>query len=265
MTPIDIRQMSRIIFQMSSRAIQERYRGSILGVLWTILTPIFMLAVYTFIFTKVFTVRWGQDVSDVGTLQFSALLFVGLSLYSFLNEVVLQGGSIIIANSNYVKKVVFPLTTLPVILTISALFQLTVSLFVLIAFQGFISQKLELTIFIAPLILLPFIFLVLGVSWIVASLGTFIRDLNQILTPIITALLFLGPILYPIESLPEQIHFFLYLSPLTVPVEQLREVIIWGNHPNWSHLCLYTLASVGTFFLGNIWFRKTQKGFADVL
>ena len=88
MTPIDIRQMSRIIFQMSSRAIQERYRGSILGVLWTILTPIFMLAVYTFIFTKVFTVRWGQDVSDVGTLQFSALLFVGLSLYSFLNEVI---------------------------------------------------------------------------------------------------------------------------------------------------------------------------------
>ena len=250
---------------MSGRAIQERYRGSILGVAWTVLTPVFMLAVYTFIFTKVFNVRWGQDVSEMGTLQFSALLFAGLSLYTFMNEVILQGGSVIIGNPNYVKKVVFPLPALPVILILSALFQLLVSLLVLLVFQGVIAQKLEVTVLLVPLILLPFVLLMLGLTWIVASFGTYIRDLNQVLTPIITALLFLGPILYPMDNLPEQMRPYLYLSPLTVPVEQLREVMIWGRLPNWLHMAYYSFASISIFGLGLWWFKKTEKGFADVL
>lgn len=250
---------------MSGRAIQERYRGSFLGVAWTVLTPIFMLAVYTFIFTKVFQARWGQDVSDVGTLQFSALLFAGLSLYAFMSEVVLQGGSVIIGNPNYVKKIVFPLPALPVILTLSALFQLLVSLVVLVVFQGVIAQKIEITLLLAPVILLPFILLILGIAWIVASLGTYIRDINQILTPIITALLFLGPILYPMDNLPEQMRAVLYFTPLTVPVEQLREVLIWGRLPNWYHLAYYSAAALTVFLLGYVWFKKTEKGFADVL
>lgn len=254
-----------LIKRMSARAISERYRGSLLGMLWALLTPIFMLVVYTFIFTKVFTVRWGQDTSELGTFQFAIVLFVGLSLYQFFSEVTLEAGTLMANNANYVKKVVFPLHALSIISLNKAIFQLLISIAVILVFQLIWGGGLSLTIFIAPLIILPFIILTLGFSWFLSGLGVYLQDINQVLAPITTALLFLGPILYPMENMPEAIRPYLYLNPVTLPVEELRKVLNWGQMPDWSSLGIYTLVSIAILFLGKLCFDSIKRGFADVL
>lgn len=250
--------------QMTIRAIQERYKGSSLGFFWSFLTPMFMLAVYTFIFTTVLPSRWPNS-EDMGTFQFAVILFSGLSLYGFMSEVFMQSASLIIANVNYVKKVVFPVIILPVVLTTSALFNLLVSLIIMVVFQTFIQGSLSLTALYLPIILIPFVMCILGMSWFLASLGTYIRDINQIITPMVTALLFLGPILYPATNLPLAARKFIYLNPLSFPVEQVRDVLIWGQAPDWSNLLIYTIVSTLVCAAGFLWFYKTKQGFSDVL
>lgn len=253
-----------LIHQMTKRSIQERYKGSALGFLWSFLTPIFMLVVYTFIFTTVLPSRW-PNTDSMNTFQFAVILFAGLSLYGFMSEVFMQSAGLIIANVNYVKKVVFPVVILPVILTSSALFNLLISLLILLGFQLITTGSLSWTLVFMPLILLPFVLCILGISWLLASLGTYMRDLNQIITPLVTALLFLGPILYPASTLPEATRAYLYLNPLSFPVEQIRDVVIWGKLPNWHGLLIYSSVSIAVCVLGYLWFNKTKQGFADVL
>jgi len=261
----DIKRKAHLTKQMTIRAIQERYRGSILGAAWSFLTPLMMLFVYTFIFSTVFKTRWPGTIDDGNKLQFAILLFSGLSLYGFMSEVLLQSSNIIINHTSYVKKVVFPVTVLPVIVTMSALFNLGVSLLILVIFQAISQHFVPLTALYLPLILLPLVLCLLGLSWFISSLGTYLRDINQVITPMVTALLFLGPILYPMSALPAVAQKYMYLNPLSFPVEQVRDVVIWGNAPNWSGLAIYSLISALIFMAGNIWFNKTKNGFADVL
>lgn len=250
---------------MSIRAIQERYRGSILGATWSFITPLMMLFVYTFIFSTVFNTRWPGTIDDGNKLQFAILLFSGLSLYGFMSEVLLQSSNVIINHTSYVKKVVFPVIVLPVIVTISALFNLTISLIILVIFQAFSEHFVSLTALYLPLIILPLALCLTGLSWFISSLGTYLRDINQIITPMVTALLFLGPILYPMSALPEIAQKYMYLNPLSFPVEQVRDVVIWGKSPSWAGLAIYSLISFSIFVAGNIWFNKIKNGFSDVL
>lgn len=250
---------------MTIRAIQERYRGSVLGAAWSFLTPIMMLLVYTFIFSTVFQTRWPGTIGDGNKLQFAILLFSGLSLYGFMSEVLLQSSNIIINHTSYVKKVVFPVIVLPIMVTMSALFNLAVSLIILIIFQVLSEHFVHLTTLYLPIIILPLVLCLLGLSWFISSLGIYLRDINQVITPIVTALLFLGPILYPMSALPEVAQKYMYLNPLSFPVEQVRDIVIWGKNPNWSGLIIYSLLSALIFIAGNMWFNKTKNGFADVL
>lgn len=261
----DLKRIGHLTQQMTIRAIQERYRGSILGASWSFLTPLMMLLVYTFIFSTVFQSRWPGTASGDSKLKFAILLFSGLSLYGFMSEVLLQSSGIIINHTNYVKKVVFPVVILPIVVTMSALFNLGISLIILVFFQALSEHIVPLTTLFLPLIILPLALCLLGLSWFIASLGTYLRDINQIITPMVTALLFLGPILYPMSVLPSIAQKYMYLNPLSFPVEQVRDVVIWGKAPNWSGLAIYSAVSVLIFIAGKVWFTKTQKGFADVL
>lgn len=261
----ELKRKVHLTSQMTARAIQERYRGAILGLAWSFLTPLMMLFVYTFIFSTVFQSRWPGTVDEGSKLQFAVLLFSGLSLYGFMSEVLLQSSGIIINHTNYVKKVVFPVVVLPVVVTMSALFNLGISLIILIVFQAISQHFIPLTTLYLPLIILPLVLCLLGLSWFIASLGTYLRDINQIITPIVTALLFLGPILYPMSALPAVAQKYMYLNPLSFPVEQVRDVVIWGTPPNWTGLAIYSSVSTLIFTAGILWFNRTKKGFADVL
>lgn len=245
------------------REVLGRYRGSIIGVLWSFINPLFMLVVYTFIFSVVFKARWSGG-SDSKT-EFALVLFAGLLVFNLFSECINRAPSLIVANQNYVKKVVFPLEILPWIGFGAALFHGVVSFGVwLVAYFIFFGLP-HVTVLFFPLVLLPFALFIMGLSWGLASLGVYLRDVNQFIGLLTTVIMFLSPIFYPASSLPEVYRSWLYLNPLTPVIEQTRDVLFWGKLPDFQMLGIYMLATSCVAWLGFAWFQKTRKGFADVL
>jgi lipopolysaccharide transport system permease protein len=252
-----------LIWQMLERDVAGRYRGSVLGILWSLITPLFMLAVYTFVFGTVFNMRWTEQGTT--TPEFAILLFAGLTVFSLFSEVVVRAPTLVLSNANYVKKIVFPLVTLPIVALGSALFHTAVSLVVLFLAIIIVMDGIPLTAVLLPLVLAPLMLFTLGLAWFLASLGVYFRDVTQMLGPIVMALMFLSPIFYPAAALPEWMRAYLFLNPLTLPIEQARDVLIWGRVPDLGALALYGVFAAAVAALGFLWFEKTRKGFADVL
>lgn len=252
---------------MTKREVIGRYRGSFLGLLWTFVNPILMLSIYTFVFSVVFKVRLDSQHGDIydDKFAFALLLFTGLILFNLFSECLSRAPGLILANVNYVKKVIFPLEILPLVSLGSALFHAGISFLVLFSFLLIIGHPIEWTIIFLPIILVPLILLTTGLSWILASIGVFVRDIGQFIGLILTMLLFLSPIFYPASALPEAVRDYLFLNPLTLIIEQARAVILYGQLPDWSSLVLYYLIAFFVAWSGLIWFKKTRRGFADVL
>lgn len=254
----------QLLWQMTKREVIGRYRGSVLGMFWSFFNPIFMLAIYTFVFSVVFKAKWGASHSESKT-EFAVILFAGLIVFNLFAEVINRSPNLILNNVSYVKKVVFPLEILPVIAAGSALFHAIISVVVLFVFHGLVSHVFPVTALLLPVVLLPLLVLILGLAWFLASLGVFLRDVGQTIYLFTTALMFLSPIFFPASALPEQIREYLFLNPLTFIIEQMRGLLLWGDLPNWYGLGVYSLISMGFAWVGLFWFQKTRKGFADVL
>lgn len=252
-----------LIKSLAQREILGRYRGSFLGLFWSFFNPVFMLLVYTFVFSVVFKARWNAG-SDSKT-EFAMILFVGLMVFNLFSECVTRSPSLILNNVNYVKKVVFPLEILPMVAMTSALFHLVVSLFVWLLAYGVIFGLPHLSVLMIPIVLLPIILFTLGLSWGFASLGVYLRDLSQFLGIVVTVLMFLSPIFYPMASIPEPYQIYLSLNPLTPTIEMARQVLYLGDLPTLSTLSVYLGSGAVCAWLGFFWFQKTRKGFADVI
>ncbi|MDT7128617.1 ABC transporter permease [Citrobacter braakii] len=254
-----------LIFQMTKRDILSKYKGSAIGVVWSLINPILMLMIYTLVFSVVFKARWGAAAVNEPKTQFAIILFVGLIMHSFLAECLLRAPNLILQYSNYVKKVVFPLEILPIVVVLSAVFQSLISSAVLIMaffiFNGFVNW----TIIFAPLVFLPLIILSLGLTWLISSLGVYIRDIGQSIGVIVTVLIFLSPVFYPLSALPSGMQHIVLLNPLTYIIEQSRSVIVWGQLPDFVGLSIYSFVSLCLTYFCYIWFQKTRKGFADVI
>lgn len=255
----------QLVVQMTRREVVGRYKGSAMGLAWSFFNPVFMLVVYTFVFSEIFRARWGGIDGDDSKTQFAVLLFVGMIVLSLFSEVVNRAPGLILSNVNYVKKVVFPIEILPVVAVGAALFHCLISLGVLLAAFLLFNGHLHWTAVFTPLILLPLVLLTTGLAWMLASLGVFLRDAGQTVSIITTVLMFLSPVFYPLSAVPERFLPFIMANPLTFIIEQAREVLIWGHVPNWPGLGLYTLAACVVAWAGYTWFQKTRKGFADVL
>jgi lipopolysaccharide transport system permease protein len=255
----------QLIVQMTKREVVVRYKGSAMGMAWSFFNPVFMLVVYTFVFSEIFKSRWSGVGGDDSKAQFSVVLFVGMIVLSLFSEVLNRAPGLILANVNYVKKVVFPIEILPVIAMGAALFHTLISLGVLLAAFLLFNGYLHWTAVFTPLVLLPLVILTIGLAWMLASLGVFLRDVGQTIVIITTVLMFLSPVFYPVTAVPERFRPFIMANPLTFIIEQAREVLIWGHLPNWLGLGAYTLAAVAIAWAGYAWFQKTRKGFADVL
>ncbi len=222
-----------------------------------------MLSVYTFVFSEVFKARWGA--SEGGKASFAIFLFVGLIIHGLFAECVNRAPSLILSNSNYVKKVVFPLEILPSVAMGSALFHATVSLLVLLSAQLLFNQRLPWTAVFLPVILLPLLLATAGAAWLLSSLGVFVRDIAQTTGILTTVLMFLSPVFYPIAALPPRFQLWLQLNPLTFIIEQARSVVIFGDLPDWFGLTVILAASLTIAAAGFWWFQRSRKGFADVL
>ncbi len=240
-----------------------RYRGSVLGVIWSIFNPVLMLLVYTFVFSVVFKARWDSD-SD-SKVEFALVLFAGLMVFNLFSECVSRAPSLILSNVNYVKKVVFPLEILPWVSLGSALFHGLINLLVWLIFYSVLLGTPQWTVLLFPLSVLPLLLFTLGISWFLASLGVYLRDLLQIIGVLLTTLMFLSPIFYPVSALPDEYEVFLMLNPLTPAIEQGRAVLIEEAIPDWQFFSIYFASCLIIAWIGFAWFQKTRKGFADVL
>lgn len=255
----------QLISQMTTREVAGRYKGSALGLAWSFFNPVFMLTVYTFVFSEVFKARWGGSGGDESKTQFAVVLFVGLIVQGLFTEVLNRAPGLILSNVNYVKKVVFPIEILPVIAMGTALFHGLISLGVLLAAFAIFNGFLHWTVVFTPLVFLPLIVLSLGLTWMLASLGVFLRDVGQTIGILTTVLMFLSPVFYPITAVPARFRPVIMANPLTFIIEQAREVLVWGHLPNWIGLGIYSMVAFFVAWIGYIWFQKTRKGFADVL
>jgi len=256
-----------LIMQMTKREVLRLYKGSIIGFAWAFFNPVFMLAVYTVIFSVVFKARWGSDRfdGDENKLQFAVVIFVGMIVLGLVSDALNRAPGLIRSNVNFVKKVVFPIEILPVVAMGTAFFHSLISLSVLLAALVFFNGYLNWTVVFIPLILLPLLILSTGLSWILASLGVFLRDVGQVTGVITRMLLFLSPVFYQVTAVPEKFRPIIMANPLTFIIEQAREVLIWGHLPNWLGLGIYTLVATSVAWVGYAWFQKTRKRFADVL
>lgn len=252
-----------LLRQFVLRQVSSRYRGSMLGIVWSLMNPLLMLMVYSFVFVVVFKARWGTDTGPRG--EFAVMLFSGLILHGFLAECISRAPGLILENRNLVKKVVFPLELLPVAAVCSALFQLLVSLVVLLLGVLLVYHRVPLTFLYLPLILLPLVMFALGFSWFLASLGTYLRDTAQITGILVAILLFLSTIFYPADHLPAPADALIYLNPLSFAADELRAVALLGMAPHWAALALYSVLATLTAIIGFAWFQKTRAGFADVV
>ena len=234
-----------------------------MGLAWSFFNPLLMLAVYTFVFSVVFKTRWGVGGED--KINFAIILFAGLIVYGLFAECINRAPSLILSNANYVKKVVFPLEILPSVAIGSALFHAGISLVVLLIAQLLINQRLPWTVVVFPIILLPLLLATSGFAWLLSALGVYVRDIAQTTSILTTVLMFLSPLFYPVSALPKNYQLWLHLNPLTFIIEEGRNVLIFGNTPNWIGWAIAFAASMLISAGGFWWFQKTRKGFADVL
>jgi len=253
-----------LLLQITRRDVLGRYRGSALGVVWSLVHPVLMLAVYTFVFSVVFATRWPGAASD-SKLQFAIVLFAGMIVFGIFAECVQRAPSLIVSQPNFVKKVVFPLEIMAWTSLAAALFHAGISLCVLIVLILATQGGLPWTTVFLPLVVLPLLCLTLGLSWFFSALGVYVRDVHQVLGVIVTALLFLSPLFYPSSALPENLRWLSAISPIAFSIEQTRDVLIFGRLPHWGSLGIYLIVGAIVMWLGFAWFQKTRRGFADVL
>jgi lipopolysaccharide transport system permease protein len=254
-----------LVFQLTKREVLGRYRGSLMGLGWSLFHPIIMLTIYTFVFSVVFRAKWPGLSDDRSMADFALLIFAGMIMHGIFAECINRAPGLILSNPNYVKKVVFPLEILPWVAMASAVFHAGVSVAVMLMAQVLVDAKLPWTATLFPVVLLPLLLIAVGSAWFLSSLGVFIRDIVQITGFITTILLFVSPVFFPVSAVPDQFQPWLKLNPLTFVIESTRSVLIYGRTFDWLTWTCYVMVGLTMTCAGFWWFQKTRRGFADVL
>lgn len=251
-------------WRLTEREVLGRYRGSTLGIAWSFITPLAMLAVYTFVFSHVFKARWG-GLEQAGPLGFAVNLFAGLIVFSLFNECVMRAPGLVVGNPNYVKKVVFPLEILGCVAVGSAGFHALTSLSILLVFELIAFHRLPLTLLWLPLVWLPLILGSLACTWFLSATGVFLRDIGQVVGVLVNMLMFLSPVFFPLSALPPKWQPILQLNPLAHVIEQTRRTIVQGLNPDPVYIAFGLILSMAACELSYRGFQRSKGAFADVL
>lgn len=250
-----------LLGRMVQRDIHSRYQGSIFGVVWAIATPLLLLGAYWFVLGEVLGARW----EGISPRELPIVLFTGLMIHLYFSEIVGRAPGLVIENSTYVKKVVFPLEVLSAMTAATALFHLAISVAVLFVGQLIITGSVSAAWVFLPITLIVVTPMALGLSWFVSSISVYLRDVQQVVPLVLTLLMFISPIFYPLSLVPQEYRLGMYLNPLTVPIEQARRITVEGLAPDLGIMALYSIFSLAVMIAGKWWFSRTKQGFADVL
>ncbi len=262
LVPIAVLARHRVaLWQFLVRAISRRYRMSALGFLWTIIVPLVTLGIYTFVFGSVMQSRWDTGASE---LPFSLQLFAGLIVFWLMADAMAQAPTSIVEHTNLVKKAVFPLEVIPAVVVGAALFHTLINIAILLAATAVLAH-LPASAVLVPLVLAPFVLLLIGLAWFLAALGVFFRDMSHVINLILTCLLFLSPVFYPLSRLSPGLQAVVAFNPVAFIVIQTRRVLLEGAMPDWSGLAIYFVVAWAIASFGFVFFRKARRTFADVL
>ncbi len=251
-----------LILTLARRELVARYKGSVLGIVWAIVTPVVMIAIFTFIFAGIFNARFGPNGN---AWDYALYLFCGLLPWTMFQETLQSSSTTIVTHANLVKRVVFPLETLPVAQALSSLGNQMFGTVALVIATAVVRHELHATILWLPALLVPQLILTLGAAWLVASLGVFLRDIVQGITLILMAWMYLTPIIYPESIVPVRYRPFINANPFTALVRSYRRIFLEGLAPDWSSLAYLAVVAVILFVFGYWWFAKTRRNFADVI
>lgn len=263
----DVAVNAQLISTLVKRDFSSRYRASVVGLIWSFLQPVFMITIYTITFSLIMGLRFGKDGTPT---SFVLYLFCGMLPWLAFSEALTRSSTVILENSNFVKKLVFPTQILPINVAISALITEGIGILILVAATLVFTGSVHGTIVFIPLILIPQILLTLGLGWLLASLTVFIRDIANFLGMILTAWMFLTPIFYPERivseaPLPEIVKKMFMINPMYIIVSNYRRIFLEGRIVDMRSLALLTGVSLLVFWVGYGWFYRTRKSFADVL
>jgi lipopolysaccharide transport system permease protein len=253
-----------LIFQLTRREIAGRYRGAYLGIFWSLINPLVMLAVYTLVFGGIFNGRFTPGGKETA-IDYALGLFCGMNLFNFFVEVVSRSPALILSNPNFVKKVVFPLEVLSVVAVLAALFHLAIATLPLIL--GLLIAHGSVpwgTLLLVPIVL-PLVLGTLGMSWLLAALGVFIRDLQAAVTPALTILMFLSCIFYPLSAVPQMLRPFIQLNPMADLIQSARDAVMLNAIPDWRIWIGLLGSGIILFGLGLWVFRSCRGAFADTI
>ncbi len=254
-----------LIWLMAIRSIEGQFNGSYLGIFWSFIHPLCMLAIYTFIFSCIFNARFGMDPRYAMKGAYAIILFSGMAIFNIFSNSVSKSSVLIENNRNLVKKVVFPLELLPTINLVSVFLLSLVHIILVIIGAAIILKTLSWTMAFLPVTIIPLLLFTCGVSYFTAALGVFFKDLPYLLELILQIWFFMTPIIYPIDIVPKKLLWVYHLNPMTQFVEQTRRFLIYDTLPDFKQCLFLFLLSWLVFQVGYFIFIKTKRGFADVL
>jgi lipopolysaccharide transport system permease protein len=262
--PIAIALQHRaLLTQLVKRELGNRYQGTLLGGFWSLLNPLLMLVLYTFVFKVIFKARW-PDMANTN-IEFASILFIGLLVHGFLAEVLARSSTVIVENANYVKKIVFPLPILAWNIVLTAFVNMLLGLLVLLVFMLCTANTLSMMWLLFPIIIVPLLILALGLCWLLSAIAVYFRDLALIIPPFSTLLLFSSTTFFPLEQAPEIIQPILRFNPLTIIIDSMRDLLIYERLPKFDLLVIYSVAALILFWFGYYLFARLSRGFSDVL
>lgn len=256
----DVWQHRYLLGQLIKRDVLLRYRGAIFGVLWIFLSPLAMLVVFAFIFGHIFQARWPQQDSGI---PFWLLLYSGLTAFNIFAEAVSRAPTSVRGHPNFVKKIIFPVSILPVVPLGAALVHGGFNFLILFVALAWIGH-LHAGILLFPLLLAPLLLLALGLSWFLAAWGVFIRDMTQIVPMFVQMLMFLSPVFYPVSAVPDMLRPFYQYNPLGTVIEVCRATVA-GQPVEWGAWGVALVGCLLAAVLGYAFFQHSRDEFADAL
>lgn len=256
-------QHRELAWQFTRREIQLRHKGSRLGAVWALVTPLSMLTLYFFVFGLIYKMRFGVIANETH-YDFALALFLGLSLFHVFSEALGWAPAVITSNPNFVKKVVFPLEILPLAKLGDSAFHLMVSLALIVVGSVFSSPGLTVNVLWLPVLVLPMLMLGLGVAWALAAIGVFFRDISQMTAFVTTATLFSSAIFFPTSRLTPPWDILRY-NPILQIVDLARHVVLWHEPMSWTRLGYVYGVALIVVMVGHALFTLLRRSFAEVI
>lgn len=256
-----------LVWQLTYRNIAQEVKGSYLGILWTLINPLLMLTVYAVVFGVIFGARFPESPNP-GPVDYVLGLFLGLTLYSLVADMLAFAPRLILGNPNYVKKVVFPLEVLPAAATGAALYRFCVTLVLLLLGVLLFGEGLTWHAILFPIAAFPVVLIALGLTFLASGLGVFFRDLAQITGVLSMILLYASGVFYAAVKVKEfapDIWVWLQWNPILLSIESCRRVLLWGMLPEPWHVIYSWIFGLVMCLVGYACFSKLRPSFADVL